>query len=87
MRTDAEKSAAARSIQQDRDLQDYQRAISNIEWLSGDSPTWSCGTPLNRSDIGNLLELNRRIAERLAPKVSAQFPSIDYPKLLQGNHQ
>lgn len=81
--TDEEKSAAARQIQADRDLDDYQRAVSNIKWLSGPSPTWACGTPVTRSDINNLLELNKRNAERLEPKVSAQFPSFKYPNLLK----
>lgn len=82
--TDEEKSAAARQIQADRDLGDYQRAIENIAWLSAPSPTWACGTPVTRSDIYHFLELNRRNAERLEPKVSAQFPSLNYPHLLKG---
>lgn len=64
--TDAEKAAAARAYKRKRDMQDYTRAVSNIEWLSADAPKWACGSPVNRSDISNLLELNRNIVERLA---------------------
>lgn len=73
----------AKQIQHDRDLSDYQRAASNVAWLSGPNPKWACGTPVTGSDIEHFLKLNRRIVTELEPKVAAQFPSIDYPNLLK----
>lgn len=40
----------------------YDQALDNIAWLTGVMPTWSCGTPVSRSDVHHLLELNRKVA-------------------------
>lgn len=74
---------SSKQIQQDRDLEDYLRAVENVAWLSEPNPKWACGEPVTKSDIAHLLKLNQRIVTELEPKVARQFPSFDYPKSLK----
>lgn len=55
-------------IQAQRDREDIQRHQERVEWLSGESPVWACGTPMGEYDRRTLLlqsrnELNRLLGE------------------------
>lgn len=41
----------------------YDLALENIDWLSAQKPTWACGTPLARSEVDTLLQVNRNVVE------------------------
>jgi len=69
METREQKIKAVWLIQAARDLEDFNRATENIEWLSGPSPKFSCGTPVSSYDCESLLKLNKATAETLKPKV------------------
>jgi hypothetical protein len=69
METREQKIKAAWLIQAARDLEDFSRATENIEWLSGPSPKFACGTPVGKVDCHELLKLNKANAETLKPKV------------------
>lgn len=54
---------AAFMVEAERVRERYDRALENIEWLTAPNPTWACGTPLSRSEIENLLQVNRNVVD------------------------
>lgn len=42
-----QQAKTAAEIQRERVAADLTNHLARIEWLSGDSPRWSCGTPVD----------------------------------------
>lgn len=38
---------------------DRKHHAERIDWLTAPNPTWSCGTPVNKSDIESMLRVSR----------------------------
>ncbi len=54
----------AKAIYEAREQAERQHHLARVLWLSGERPTWACGTPVEKYEVRSMLQQSESFLAR-----------------------